>query len=560
MPDRKMNCRILNLMVAMRDGVKLHTAVYLPDDEGTHPVILVRNAYSSKNTIPAPSEYYLGEGIIYILQDCRGTGQSEGVFYPWHAEINDGEDCLKWVAAQSWCNGRIAMDGGSYSGLTQWLAAFSSNPALVGVAPHVAPCNFHESPNYIGGAFCLKLNMQWGLGNHHRNGGYPEFDFNWEKLAWHLPLKDIDRESGLREVDFWRDWLNHSAYDRYWEQIDLNKHCHRIKVPACIGGGWFDMYSRGVLESFAGMQAHAGTERARRFTRCIMGPWTHGALVKTMNCGDNAKMEEMHKTRARFIERMLKDPESDPLPGEPALKYFMMGLNEWRASDTWPVKNTRPVEYYLHSTGTANTRFGAGLLNEIAPGHEQTDCFIYDPRNPVPTNGGCVHCLPSGVFDQTQVEERVDVLVFTTAALQANVEVVGNVRLTLYAASTAPDTDFTAKLIDVYPDGRALNVCDGIIRARYRKSMMTPTMLKAGELVAYDIDCWDTATCFREGHRIRLEVSSSNFPRFDRNPNTGHKLGEDAEVRIARQTIYHDARRPSRLILPCLDQRGGKLK
>lgn len=399
----------------------------------------------------------------------------------------------------------------------------------------------------------MNFSMKWGLGSHYAYGDYPKMNFNWEKLAWHLPLKDIDRESGLNKVDVWHDWLDHPGYDNYWKEIDVNKHYHQIKTPAYISGGWYDQYSHGTLENFSGMKAHAGSDKARKFTRCIIGPWTHkGALVEGMGLGDSVMLKDIEKIRNRFRENILKNPEIDPVPDEPALKYFMMGLNEWRESATWPIEGIRKTEYYLHSMRGANTRFGDGSLNKETPVNELPDTFIYDPGNPVPTNGGCVLTLPSGVFDQSKIEERSDILVFSTDLLAENVEVAGNVRLTLFASSNTPDTDFTVKLIDVYPDGRALNICDGIIRARYRKSMTKSEFLKGNQIYEYDIDCWETANCFRMGHQIRIEVSSSNFPRFDRNPNTGHKVGIDDELRIAKQTIYHDKKHPSRLILPVL--------
>ena len=547
-----MDCNILYRMVAMRDGVKLHTVVYMPDDDRKHPVVLVRSPYYPQDNIAMPNEEHLEKGIIFISQACRGTGKSEGEFYPWHNEINDGEDCLKWISAQSWCDGRIVMDGSSYPGGTQWYAAFSSNPALLGIAPHVAPANCYDSPNYVGGAFCLELSMEWGLGMHYRNGGYPEMDLDWKKLVRHLPLKDIDKEAGLRKVDFWHDWLEHNSYGPYWEATDLNKHYQKIKIPVYVSGGWFDIYSKATLENFVGMKTRAGSEKARKLTRCVIGPWSHGELVESMDCGENASLEDAFKIRAEFLKNILEDPDSDPLPGEPPLKYFMMGKNEWRKSDTWPVKGIVETEYFLHSSGSANTRFGDGYLDRTAPSDEAADVFIYDPHNPVPTNGGCTLCIERGVFDQRQVEERNDVLVFSTAALTEDIEVAGNIKLILYAATNCLDTDFTAKLVDVYPDGQALNLCDGIIRARHRDSLENSKLLEKNKIYEYDIDCWVTANCFLKGHKIRIEVSSSNFPRFDRNPNTGHKFAEDSELKIASQTIYHDSKHPSRLILPVL--------
>lgn len=551
-PIPKSACRILDLMVPMRDGVRLHTVVYLPATGGPFPVILVRTPYSAKNTLPAPNQHCLEAGIASVVQDCRGTAQSEGVFYPWHPEIADGQDCLDWLAAQDWCNGRIAMDGGSHPGATQWYAAFSGHPALVGITPHVAPTDCANSPQYIGGAFCLRLSLQWGLNLHYGNGGYEKMEFDWDKLSWGLPLRELDRQAGLREIPFWRDWIGHSRYDAYWQTVDVNRHYPAIKAPALVTGGWYDLYSRGTLESFVGMQRQAGSERARRFSRCIIGPWTHGAVVQNLGVGTNAELADLHATRLRFRENLLRHPDADPLPGEPMLRYFMLGANEWRSADTWPVPGVENCTLYLHSRGCANSRWGDGALDREAPGAEPRDEYLYDPRHPVPSNGGCSICLPGGAFDQSEIEDRSDVLVFTGPELSADLDVVGNVRVRLFAASSALDTDFTAKLIDLYPDGRAMNLCDGIVRARFRRSRSTPELLTPGAVVEYDIDCWDIANTFRAGHRIRLEVSSSNFPRFDRNPNTGHPLGEDSELRPARQTICHDADHPSCLILPVL--------
>ena len=385
---------------------------------------------------------------------------------------------------------------------------------------------------------------------HYGNGGYEKMDLDWEALLG-LPLKDLDRQAGLREIPFWRDWLEHCQYDAYWETIDVNRHYAAIRAPALVTGGWYDLYSRGTLESFAGMQAKAGSERARRFSRCVIGPWTHGAVVQNLGIGANADLADLHATRLRFRENILHDPDADPLPGEPRLRYFMLGTNEWRSAETWPVPGTVDRRLYLHSNGCANSRWGDGALAPVAPGSQRHDEYVYDPRRPVPSNGGCSICLPGGAFDQSEIEDRSDVLVFTGPPLTADLDVVGNVRVRLFAASSAPDTDFTAKLIDLYPDGRAMNLCDGIIRARFHRSRTTPELLTPGEVGVYDIDCWDIANTFKAGHRVRLEITSSNFALRPQ-PQHRHRLGEDNEMRPARQAIYHDADYPSCLILPVL--------
>ncbi len=549
-----LTCTIETHRVPMRDGVPLHTVVCRPPGAGPFPALLTRTAYSAKTgALPPPAEDLLAAGTAAVVQDCRGTGRSAGVFYPWHPEADDGADCLAWVAAQPWCNGRIAMRGGSYSGMTQWLAAGSSHPALVALAPHVSPWDCHQSPQYTSGAFGLQISLQWGLANHYRNGGYPELKFDWERLLRHLPLAGVPAAAGLRPIPFWQDWLAHPDDGPFWEAVDASRAVERIRAPALISGGWFDPYARSSLDAFTAMRARAGSDRARAFTRCVIGPWTHGGPAGALlDCGEQASTDALQRARDRFLANSLRDPHADPLPGEPPLRYFLMGLNEWRAADAWPPPGAQPRALFLRGGGAANSRFGDGALDPAPPGREPPDVFLYDPRQPVPTNGGCSLYPPAGVCDQAALEDRADILVYTGAPLAADLAVAGPVSLVLYAASSAPDTDVTAKLVDVYPDGRALNVCDGILRARYRNGRSRPEPLVPGTPSRLAIDLWDTAHCFRAGHRLRLEVSSSNFPRFDRNPNTGRPAESVADLRVARQTILHDAEHPSRLVLPVL--------
>lgn len=545
--------KILTEMVPMRDGIKLFTTIHFPEGQGPFPVILVRNLYRGKGNVASQQEV-TERGIALVEQDVRGSGLSEGRWEnPWIQEADDGEDCLNWLVSQPWCNGRAAMRGGSYLGATQWFAAKSGNDALVAFSPGIAPCNYHESPKYQGGAFILQQNIVWALGNWRKNvepenAQSVEIDI----LSNHLPLLDIDETAGLGEVPFWRKWLSHPCYDDYWREFDLASFADRIKAPAFVWSGWFDIYTQGALDSFMLMRQSAGSEEARSLTRCVIGPWAHSEPAGEIPLGNGefSRRKFVEEPEKTFLEARLKGEV--PPPVEPLL-YFMLGKNEWRTAECWPPAGGCEQNFYLHSAGAANTRFGDGVLSTLPPEQEMPDCFISDPRNPVPTTGGHGICVPCGSHDQSGVEERSDVLVYTSEILSAPLTIAGRIFVCLYASSTAPDTDFTAKLVDVYPDGRAFNIANGILRARYRNSMEKAELLRPGEIAEYKIDLWSVANCFLPGHRIRLEIAGSDFPEFSRNNQTGGSIAEDTELRIARQTVYHDKTHLSRLILPVLE-------
>lgn len=545
--------KILTEMVPMRDGIKLFTTIHFPEGQGPFPVILVRNLYRGKGNVASQQEV-TERGIALVEQDVRGSGLSEGRWEnPWIQEADDGEDCLNWLVSQPWCNGRAAMRGGSYLGATQWFAAKSGNEVLVAFSPGIAPCNYHESPKYQGGAFILQQNIVWALGNWRKNvepenAQSVEIDI----LSNHLPLLDIDETAGLGEVPFWRKWLSHPCYDDYWREFDLASFADRIKAPAFVWSGWFDIYTQGALDSFMLMRQSAGSEEARSLTRCVIGPWAHSEPAGEIPLGDGefSRRKFVEEPEKAFLEARLKGEV--PPPVEPLL-YFMLGKNEWRTAECWPPAGGREQNFYLHSAGAANTRFGDGVLSTLPPEQEMPDSFISDPRNPVPTTGGHGICVPCGSHDQSEVEQRSDILVYTSEILSAPLTIAGRIFVCLHASSTAPDTDFTAKLVDVYPDGRAFNIANGILRARYRNSMEKAELLRPGEIAEYKIDLWSVANCFLPGHRIRLEIAGSDFPEFSRNNQTGGSIAEDTELRIARQTVYHDKTHLSRLILPVLE-------
>ncbi len=545
--------KILTEMVPMRDGVRLFTTLHFPDGQGPFPVLLIRNLYRAAGGIAA-HEGITEKGIVFVHQDVRGSGMSEGRWErPWIQEAEDGEDCLKWIAAQPWCNGRTTMRGASYLGAAQWFAAQCGNPSLVAVSPGVAPCNYHESPKYQGGAFILQQNIGWALETWKKNS--PDRDMPPLDLAFlsaHLPLRTVDEAAGLGRVPFWRTWLEHPDYDDYWRKFDLASFVDRIKVPAFVWSGWFDIYTQGALDSFMLMRSRAGSAEARNLTRCVIGPWAHSEPAGEIPLGDGdlSRRKQVEEPEALFLEARLNGEE---LPPFAPLRYFMLGINEWRTAETWPPAGSGEQNMYLHSRGAANSRFGDGTLSSLLPEQEVPDCFISDPRNPVPTTGGHGICVPCGSHDQSELERRTDVLVYTSEPLASPLEIAGRVRVFLFASSTAPDTDFTAKLVDVYPDGRAFNIANGILRARCRNSMEVPELLSPGEVCEFNIDLWSIANCFLPGHRIRLEIAGSDFPEFSRNNQTGGSIADDTELRIARQTVFHDRLHPSRLVLPVME-------
>ena len=362
--------------------------------------------------------------------------------------------------------------------------------------------------------------------------------------------------------------MDNPDFGEYWADRNVLHRLEGVKVPALQIGGWYDLYPAGTLNLYNGMRDRGGSREARSNQRAIMGPWIHSASNMTV-AGDvdfgTASQLDLREVELAWFDRWLKGIENGA-DREGPLKIFVMGINRWRDEDRWPLERTEYTPFYLHSGGGANSAAGDGLLSRLGPGENgsdrdsihgaPSDSFTYDPMFPVPTRGGgnCCdpHLVPWGAYDQREIEARSDVLVYTTEPLEHDLEVTGPVVLTLFASTDCRDTDFTAKLVDVFPDGRAINLTDGILRGRYRNGTDHQELLVPGQVYEFTVDLWVTSNVFRAGHRIRLEVSSSNFPRFDRNPNTGNPFGLDAELRAAHQTVYHDGARPSRLILPLI--------
>ena len=550
--------------VPMRDGVRLSADIYLPNDgtEGPWPVLLARTPYDN-NVLMENGFFWTQHGYVYVAQDVRGRWDSEGTFVPWEDETNDGWDTLEWIGQQPWCDGNVGMTGASYLAQVQWQVAPLQHPLLKTIVPRVMGSYLWDSPHYQGGAFGLGTNATWGWRTMARTTQRID-KFDWPKIFRTLPLRAIDRVSGKRHPS-WSTWLDHNDYGDYWVPFAVDEHVAKYTIPVMQICGWYDIYAGAQPALYTLLREQAGSALARENQRLVMGPWTHvqaGGLFPAAStaAGDRDFGPDSRAVTAamelawmdRWLKGITRAEEADAAP----VRVFVMGSNRWRDEQEWPLARTVWTPFYLRSGGSANTLWGDGALSTTAPGEEPADTYRYDPEEPTPTAGGCNCCTPEivpwGAMDQRAVEARPDVLVYTTLPLAEDVEVIGPIVLHLWAATDGLDTDFTGKLVDVAPDGTAWNLCDGILRCRYRGGRGPARPMTPGVAEELRIDLWTTANVFKAGHRIRLEVSSSNFPRFDRNLNTGAPIGDDVSPRVAQQTVLHDAAHPSRLVLPVI--------
>jgi putative CocE/NonD family hydrolase len=546
-----------DVRVPMRDGVKLSSNIFLPKAEGPYPVIVMRSPYGKGDAKHGEGLFYAKEGYVFVSQDTRGNGQSEGKWDPFVYEAADGIDTHKWILEQGWCNGRLGTFGGSYVGYTQWVTAPEAGDYLRCMSTVVPLVDPYGDVAYPGGAYNHALMMGWGAMMSFRDGQELTIG-EWDEDDWleaykTLPLREWDKVIG-HEVTYLRDWVAHTQFDDYWRARTSEK-LDEIRAPILIVGGWYDIFAKSNLEHANTVRNSTKNEGAGKNVYTVMGPWTHGissdGRVGELDFGKEATAD-LREINSDWFGQWLKG-ESNSVDDWPAFRIFVMGVNKWRNERQWPLKRTEYRPYYFHSKGSANSLEGDGGLSTKGPRDEPADEFVYNPEDPVPTLGGCnlMHC-PAGPYDQTEAERRKDVLVFTSDVLEEDLEVTGPVKVVLYAASNSKDTDWTGKLVDVHPEGKAYNLCDGIIRARYRESMTSPSLIEAGKVYRYEIDLWVTSNVFLAGHKIRVEISSSNFPRFDRNPNTGHPFGSDDILRKAKQTIYHDGEHPSHVLLPVI--------
>ena len=546
----------LDVRVTMRDGIDLSTNIYRPDAPGTFPSLLVRTPYGNGGKDNGSGHYFAKRGYVVVIQDTRGRNESEGSFYPIANEADDGIDTHKWVAQQPWSNGKLGTFGGSYVGMTQWMPALEGSSNLVAMFTSV-PFTENYTVAFQQGAFRLRLITEWyAMMTAPNTFDIKKFqEGSIDTLNRVLPVARQETELGWR-MPFFHDTLNHYEHDSYWEPIIFEGKYETINAATYILAGWYDLFTGQNLKNYMEMTNNSIKASVRSKQKLIVGPWGHGVskdgTLGDLDFGKDAVID-VQKLRLRWFDYHLKGIDTG-IMDEPSVKIFVMGDNVWRTENEWPLKRTKYTNYYLHSSGSANTNNDNGLLNQTLPGNEPNDIFIYDPGDPVPS-------MPdSTVFsdfkyypdDHSLLEGREDILVYTTPALKEDTEVTGPVKLMLYAASSAKNTDFTGKLLDVYPDGRAIYLCDGIMRTSFRDGPKNTSNIDSGKVYEYHIDMWATSNVFKIGHKIRIEISSSNFPRFDRNLNTGGNFATETEIVKAEQTIYHTKEYPSHVVLPVI--------
>ncbi len=508
-------------MVAMRDGVKLATDVYLPDDgTGKYPVVVARTPYDKSKNSSRLAANSAKRGYAFVIQDIRGRFKSEGH----HAiifgneglgEHQDGRDTLKWIAKQPWCNGKIGSWGSSALGITQNMAAPVAPDELKAQHVSVAFSDYYSQAAYQGGAFRTQLIERWL------------------------------RANGMIEKNL-ETFVAHPRYDDFWKRLNSETQAGKVRAPGVFYGGWYDIFLQGTLNSFMAIHYHGG-EGAKGKCRLVIGPVGHGAITE-LKYPANAYRGPACGDVFTWFDHVLLG-KNNAIAQEKAVHYYVMGDptdakapgNYWRHEDNWPPP-AKPTSFYFHADGK--------LVKGKPPEGDNSKTYTYDPKNPVPNIGGQELGVPLGPKDQRSIEKRPDVLLFSTDVLKEPLEVTGRLTAKLFVSSDCPDTDFTVKLCDVYPDGRSMLVTDGILRARYHKSFEKESFLEPGHVYELNVDLWSTSLVFNKGHRIRVAVSSSNSPRFEANPNTGKPFRASKETRVAKNTLHLSLKYPSRIVLP----------
>ena len=552
----------------MRDGTVLRSDIFRPNAAGRFPTLLCRTPYHKAEDVSVQTSHRLAErGYVVVVQDVRGRYASDGEFRPGfyssdHSDSEDGYDSVEWAACLPWSTGKVGTFGNSYCGWTQWELAHTRPPHLAAMMPQGIAASLLDRE--LSGVLRLGRVLWWTINNlsvdARRRAGddlgadtLEEADRLWvdrdrSKWLWFLPLTEIPDEAMFGVARHFRRWLEDHTSDHFGF---LEKHRH-VNVPVLTTTGWYDQQI-GAIKHFTGMATNGMTEHARLNQRLIVGPWSHTGTewvskVGDVDFGGEATRDFCH-TADQWFGHWLKG-EATELTQWPPIQIFVMGANRWRAESEWPLARTVYTDFHLHSGGQANTPAGDGTLTTQPPQDEPSDQYVYDPRDPVMTlytSGG-----QQEPRDQRVLAGRRDILVYATPPLEEALEVTGPITVKLWAASSAPDTDFVLKLIDVWPDGFAQELCHGIVRARYRDCLDRPSFMQPGEVYEFTIQVNPTSNLFEAGHRIRVDISSSDFPNFDRNHNTGGNDYADPTLVTARQTIFHDATRPSRIILPVI--------
>lgn len=540
-----------NQRVVMRDGVELSADIYRPDAPGKFPVILSRTPYLKAGAY-STAKHFVPHGYVWVAMDVRGRGDSDGKFIPYRNDGLDGYDAIEWCAKQPWSTGKVGTIGGSYNGRIQWLTALTQPPHLTTMIVMVTPSDpFVEFPTGLP----LPQMISW----YHLTAGHVAQNMdavNWTKLQWHLPMYDMDEAAGRPNKE-WKEEIDHAQAGPYWEPLRYQNKYDRVMLPILHISGWYDDEQVGTPLNFIGMTAKTQPEAVRASQKLLMGPWPH-AINSTPKLGDvdfgPTAIIDLNGYWLRWFDYWLKGIDNGIMK-EPPVRIFVMGTNSWTDENEWPLARTRYTKYFLRSGGRANSRYGDGQLSAQSPANEPADNYTYDPTNPTPFITDPTFAQIGGPDDYRSVERRDDVLVYTSDPVVEDTLVCGPVRAEIQASSSAKDTDFMAKLLDVWPSGFAQRLTDGMVRVRFHQGMDKPELIEPGKVYTYKIDLWNTCQTFRKDHRIRVEVSSSAFPKYDRNPNTGEPLGRTERMQTADQKIYHDQEHPSFLLLPVVPPR-----
>lgn len=550
------------------DGVTLYADIYRPTSSEKFPVILMRTPYDkSVNWAVAPTSKIVSRGYVLIIQDVRGRYRSEGEWYPFRHEQADGFDAVEWAAGLPYSDGQVGMMGASYVGATQMLAAIAQPPHLAAIAPNMTASNYHDGWTYQSGALEQWFDQNWTsqLAQNtierliHQNTNalvgaptlpltnYPVFNFG------QLPA---DAQLTQMIAPYYFEWLAHPSYDNYWKQWSIEENFSKIAVPMLQVGGWYDIFNAGTLRNYVGAKKYGANEATRTRQHLLIEIGGHagfGRRIGDVDFGPHALENVYTDVILDWYDFLFKGIKNEFAIDKP-VKLFTMGANEYRQEDDWPPPQAHATKYFLHSNGHANSLRGDGSLSTSAPKSEPPDSYVYNPGNPVPTIGGPLCCdeehMEPGPRDQRPVENRDDVVDYSIGPLVQDLEVTGPVTADLFVRSSAVDTDFTGKLVDVGPDGFAQDLTEGILRMRYRASQEHSELMNPEQTYEITVDLWATSNVFLRGHSLRLEISSSNFPRFDRNMNTGEEARFARNFVPATNVILHDTQHPSALILP----------
>jgi putative CocE/NonD family hydrolase len=540
------------ITIPMRDGVTLTADLYRDDSVKEAPVILTRTPYD-RTKQKGTGEKWAKAGYIFIAQDCRGKFGSSGDFAPYNNEGQDGYDTIEWITRQSWCSGRVGMMGGSYVGAVQWQAAAENPPGLAAIAPQATWSSFYRNL-YLGGSVRLSLIAGWIAGNSPKPEGAKPNDFN--KALLRLPLGEVDSAIGW-EMPWLDAFLTHPQPDGFWTRLDLTSRLPELQLPALHVVGYYDYFSRESVDNFMIMQKQARDEKTRQQQRLILGPWDHGTVGKTkvadVEFGPEAAVD-LFAIQLDWFDRHLKQDPAALAKPFPPVRYFSMGDNVWQDAQSWPPDGFKETPFFLRSDGKANTRKGNGRLTREAPNQDETaDTFRADPANPTPstpiTEARPIKAAVWGPVDQSAIEDRDDVLVYTSEPMTAPLTFAGNAEAKLHVSTDTPDADWAVKLIDVHPDGFAQNIARGILRGRYRTSLLKPELMQPGQVYEITVDLGHVAATIAKGHQLRVDISGADFPLYDRNPNTAEGI-TSSKTAVATEQVHHKPGALSRIVLP----------